>query len=133
MAEQHVSSNRTLNISESTDRAEVVLGICEGEIEGLENGPKSFYINDTALINANGDSNFDYFTYELYPGGGINEKLEYFLGGASNPTTVGEELAYNTPIVRTTQSGDIDFIEIRLVIQQLMNIKTKTGVASDLI
>ena len=127
MAEQHESSNRTLNITESTDQAEVVLGICEGEIEGLENGTKSFYINDTALVNSNGDSNFDYFTYEIYPGSGANEKLEYFLGGASNPTTVGEELSYNTPIVRTTQSGDIDFIEVRLVIQQLMNVKTKTG------
>lgn len=127
MAEQHESSNRTLNISESTDQAEVVLGICEGEIEGLENGTKSFYINDTALVNSSGDSNFDYFTYELYPGSGANEELEYFLGGASNPTTVGEELAYNTPIVRTTQSGQIDFIEVRLVVQQLMNVKTKTG------
>ena len=127
MAEQHESSSRTLNLSESTDQAEVVLGICEGEIEGLEKGTQSFYINDTALVNSSGDSNFDYFTYELYPGSGANEELKYFLGGASNPTTVGEELAYNTPIVRTTQSGQIDFIEVRIVIQQLMNVKTKTG------
>lgn len=127
MEEQHESSNRTLNISESTDQAEVILGICEGEIEGLADGTKSFYINDTALKNSNGDSNFDYFTYELYPGSGADEKIEYFLGGASNPTTVSEELSYDIPVVRTTQSGDIDFIEVRLVIQQLMTVKTKTG------
>lgn len=127
MAEQHESSSRTLNISESTDQAEVVLGICEGEIEGLENGTQSFFINDTSLKNANGSSNFDYFTYEFFPGSGANEELKYFLGGASNPTTVSEELSYNKPVVRTTQSGQIDFIEIRLVIQYLRVVKTKTG------
>lgn len=111
---------RTLNLSESTDKAEFVLGLCEGEIEGLEKGPQSFYIGGTRLENVNEESNFEDFSLELYTGSEQDTELLYYLGGAARQNSVGVQLSYNEPVVRQTQSGDIDFIEIRAVIQQLM-------------
>lgn len=110
----------TIELKDAMDKMEVVLGLCEGEIEGLENGEKSFYIDDTKLQNENGDYNFPEFILETYAGSGTeSEELNYFLGGAARSNNVGVQLEYNTPVVRETQSGDIDYIEIRLVVNQL--------------
>lgn len=113
---------RTINVQDSTDKLEVVLGLCEGEIEGLENGTQSFYVNDTALQNQNDDFNFTDFNLKIYPGSGQNEYLDYQLGGEARSTSVGVQLAYDVPVTRQTQTGDLGFIEVRLVIQQLSAI-----------
>lgn len=113
-------ASRTINLGETTDQAEIVLGLCEGEIEGLEKGAKSFYVSDTPLENTAGEDNFKDINLELYPGSGADEELYYYLGGATRSTSVGVELSYNTPIVRQTQTGELDFIEIRLTIPSLM-------------
>lgn len=110
----------TYSVGKSVDRAEVVLGLCEGEIEGLADGAKSFYIGNTALQNISGEKNFDDFNLEVFTGSGVDEDLEYFLGGSARSTPVGVELSHDVPIVRqTAQSGNIDFIEIRFVISAL--------------
>lgn len=116
-----------INVEDSTDKAEIVLGICEGEIEGLENGEKSFYVSDTPLMNVSGYSNFENFNLEILNGSELDNELNYYLGGATRNTSVGIELKYNTPIVRTTEASrsNVDFIEIRLVIQQLMSVGKK--------
>lgn len=119
-AEEAKKAARTINLSETTDQAEIVLGLCEGEIEGLENGAKSFYVSDTPLVSAGGDDNFEDVALELFPGSGTDEELYYFLGGATRSTGVGVELSYNVPVTRQTQTGELDFIEIRLVIAALM-------------
>ena len=41
----------------STDVVEVILGISEGPIKGLENGAKSLYAGDTPFRAQNGDNN----------------------------------------------------------------------------
>ena len=125
---------RTINIGDSVDKAEVVLGLCEGEIEGLEKGTQSFYINDTSLQNRNDEDNFKDFNLKLYTGSGQNEYIDYQLGGSARSTSVGVQLATNTPIVRQTQTGELSFIEIRLVIQQLMQqyvTKKSSGMNAD--
>lgn len=109
----------SFSVGNSTDKAEVVLGLCEGEIEGLADGAKSFYIGNTALQNVSGENNFEDFNLEVFTGSGVDEDLDYFLGGTARSTTVSVELSHNMPITRQTQSGDIDFIEIRFVISAL--------------
>ena len=122
-AEQAKKDRRTIRVGDSIDKAEIVLGLCEGEIEGLADGGKSFYVNDTALKNQNGDDNFVDFDLEVYKGSGdAEEKLNYFLGGSARSTSVGITLSSGVPVVRQTQTGDLDFIEIRLVIASLMNV-----------
>ena len=116
---QNKDTTPTFNISNSADAAEIVLGLCEGEIEGLQNGAKSFYINGTSLQNQSGDANFKDFKLEIYKGSETDNTLNYYLGGSARNTTVSVELKSGIPITRQTETGDLDFIEIRLVIGSL--------------
>lgn len=111
---------RTPDTLRSADTAEIVLGIGEGQIEGLENGFKSFYIGDTRLQNLNGTDNFEQYKLEILPGSGVDEKLEYTLGGIARTRSVNTHLSQNISVTRETQSGEIDFIEIRFAIQGLV-------------
>lgn len=120
-----LSSNKAEDLSNvvylnnASDKMEVLLGLCEGEIEGLENGSKSFYIDDTKLQNENGEYNFPEFALEVLPGSGVNEDVNYFLGGAARSNAVGVTLESQVPVVRQTQSGEIDYLEFRLVVSSL--------------
>lgn len=103
----------------SEDTLEVILALGEGEWKGLVEGGKSFYVGDTPLLNAEGELNFGDFEMLFFPGSGVNEVIRPVLGGISNSTNVGVELLNQTPVVRTGQTTDIDYIDIRLVVQAL--------------
>lgn len=119
---------RTPDTLRSLDTVEVVLGIGEGPIEGLENGNQSFFVGDTAAFNADGTPNFDSLRLNFYPGDDVpNYIITPALGGFSRSNTVGVELASGVGVTRETQSGDLDFIDIRLVINQLYN-QTDSGI-----
>lgn len=113
------SITRTPDNLRSADTVEVLLGLGEGEFEGLENGFKSFYIGDTQLQNNNGSDNFSDYQLEILPGSGVGEDVKFNLGGAARSTSVNVTLAKDTPVVRQLSTGDVDFLEVRLVIQSL--------------
>ena len=110
----------------SDDTVEVLLGLCEGEIEGLKDGGKSFYLDNTPLINDNGTNNFENFNLEILPGSGVDEEVKFSLVGSTRSNTVGVELTKDKALVRSTQGGNIDFIELRFVVQSLYYTKTGT-------
>lgn len=103
----------------SADTVEVILGVSEGPIKGLTNGHKSFYVGDTVLQRQDGEYNFKDFDLKLYPGDANPEMLKYRLGGESSNNQVGVSLAYGIPVTRQTQHGNIDAIDIRLVVSAL--------------
>lgn len=106
----------------SDDVVEFTLGICEGPIAGLIDGPKSFYLGDTPLVSASGDNNFNPFELHVYHGAADATLIRNSLGGQTSNIQVGVSLAQNTPVVRTTEStlrNSIDQLEIRLVFNQL--------------
>lgn len=114
------SPTRTPDNLRSDDVVEIVFGLCEGQIEGLENGEKSFYIDDTALQNENGSDNFSSYQLEIFPGSGVNEKIKYKLGGTARSTQVNVNLTQNVPVVRQLQYGSTaDYLELRFVIAAL--------------
>lgn len=118
---KNVTTN-VINITDSIDKAEILIGLCEGEIEGLENGAKSLYINDTPLQNSAGGDNFNDFNVQIYTGSYNDGDVNFMLTGSTDPTHVGQMLAYNTPVVRSGEKTSIDYISLRLVIQQLMRV-----------
>lgn len=112
----------------SDDVVEIVLGLCEGEIEGLEDGHKSFYIGETALQNQNGTENFSSYQLEIFPGSGVDEKIKFNLGGTARSTTVNVELSQNLPVVRQLPANSTaDYLELRFLLTALYQ-ENKDGV-----
>ena len=114
------SQTRTPDNLRSDDSAELLIGLCEGPIEGLEDGNKSFFVDETPLIASDGSSNYTDFNLQLKHGDlSDDETVKYELGGSARATNVGIELKKDIPVSRITQSGDIDFIDVRIAVSQL--------------
>ena len=109
----------------SEDNAELLIGLCEGPIVGLENGNKSFYINDTPLLSEDGvTKNFDDFTLDIKVGDASqDETIKFAQGGVANSHSVNLEMKENSGsnsyISRNTDSANIDYIDVRLGIAAL--------------
>lgn len=109
----------------SEDNAELLIGLCEGPIVGLENGNKSFYINDTPLLSEDGvTKNFDDFTLDIKVGDASqDETIKFAQGGVANAHAVNLEIKENSGsnsyISRNTDSANIDYIDVRLGIAAL--------------
>lgn len=112
---------RTPDTLRSADSVEVIIGLGEGEIGGLVNGSKSFYVGDTVLQNADNTLNFEYFELEIRPG--LPEETADFLtprlGGSSNNIAVNTALSSGVAVVRQMTQNQIDAIDVRLNVQQL--------------
>lgn len=103
----------------STDSVEVVLGISEGPIAGLVDGGKTYLIGETPLQNVDGENNFDQFELIIREGSELGEEIVSRSGGFGSSTDVGTELATNTPVVRQGLHTNIDYIDMRIVINRL--------------
>ena len=113
------SYHRTSDNLFSTDIVEVLLGVSEGPIKGLANGPQSFLIDDTPLQSPDGENNFDEFELHIREGSEEGEEIVSRMGGFGSSITVNTELETNTPVVRQGQQTKIDYIDIRLVVNRL--------------
>ncbi|AKU43554.1 tail fiber protein [Caulobacter phage Seuss] len=111
---------RTPDTMVSTDTVEVLMGISEGPIAGLVDGPKSFYADSTPLLNETGEPNFKNFALDFYPGNETGHTVQLDLGGFSSPLNVGVNLAKDVPVVRSGFVQGIDCVDFRIVVQQLM-------------
>ncbi|WP_454287269.1 TipJ family phage tail tip protein [Rhizobium arsenicireducens] len=109
----------------STDIVEVLLGISEGPIKGLVDGAKSFYIGETQLVDQNGENNFDNFELVSYKGSEVGENIYSRMGGFGSSTTVSTELGTDIAVVRSGQHTDIDYLDVRFVINRLVKSDKK--------
>jgi hypothetical protein len=110
------------------DAVEVVLAIGEGPIQGLVDGLKSFYVGETPLLAADGTPNFydkngtqlaqSFWLAPLY-GTPEGQPMASLLGGFGSATNVNVPFATNTPLVRTVTHHNIDFVDVRLLINSL--------------
>lgn len=118
-------SNPTIvkDSARSQDTIEFILGVCEGPVAGLVDGPKSFYVGDTPLQSVAGDNNFEGFEIHTYLGSATPSRVVTALGGTASNQQVGVELAQFVPVVRTTPAvmrGKINRLEVRMVFNQLL-------------
>lgn len=111
---------RTPDTMVSTDTVEILLGISEGPIKGLEKGARSFMADDTPLENESGEANFQNFELDVWPGSEAGHVVTLDLGGFSNPKTIGVNLAKDIPVVRAGQTAGIDAVDFRIVVGQLL-------------
>jgi predicted phage tail protein len=107
----------------SKDIVEFTLGVQEGPIAGLINGPRGFYLDDTPLVSPNGENNFNPFELHVYHGDVNPSPVRNILGGTTSNSRVGVNLSELTPVVRTSPSSlqnNIDRLEVRLKFNTLV-------------
>jgi hypothetical protein len=102
----------------SAQYAQVLDLISEGEIQGLKDGHKSIFLDNTPLQNADGTYNFQNVT--VYTRNGTQNQ-SYIPGspGIEDEKPVGVQVQQATPIVRTITDANVDAARITITVPQL--------------
>lgn len=111
---------------DSRQYANVIDLISEGEIEGLADGFKSIFLNNTALQNPDGTYNFQDVT--IYTRNGTqNQTYIPLSGGIEDEKPVGITVVKAVPQVRTITDVDVDSVRITISIPSLQRIDNTNG------
>jgi predicted phage tail protein len=111
---------------DSRQYANVIDLISEGEIEGLADGFKSIYLNNTVLQNPDGSYNFQ--DVEIYTRNGTQNQTYIPLGGGvEDEKPVGLTVVKAVPQVRTITDVDVDAVRITIAIPSLQQINSTNG------
>jgi predicted phage tail protein len=104
----------------STQYAEVIDLISEGEIYGLKDGAKSIFLDNTPLVNESGEFNFKNVEWHERTGTGSTVQQPIPFGsGPANEVPVGVTVEKDTPVVRTITDNSIDAVRITISVPQL--------------
>jgi hypothetical protein len=104
----------------SRDFIEAIFAVSEGPIKGLkDNSLANYYVGDTPLYGPDNTPNFKKITFKLYKGVSNAPYIQAKLGGFGSSVNINTRLAYNTPVVRQTLKTDVNYLELRLVLQAL--------------
>ena len=111
---------------DSRQYANVVDLISEGEIEGLADGFKSIFLNNTVLQNPDNSYNFQDVT--IYTRNGTqNQTYIPLSGGIEDEKPVGITVVKAVPQVRTITDVDVDSVRITISIPSLQRIDNTNG------
>ena len=111
---------------DSRQYANVIDLISEGEIEGLANGFKSIFLNNTVLQNPDDSYNFQDVT--IYTRNGTQNQTYIPLGGGvEDEKPVGLTVVKAVPQVRTITDVDVDSVRITIAIPALQKINSTNG------
>jgi len=111
---------------DSRQYANVIDLISEGEIEGLVDGFKSIFLNNTALQNADGSYNFQ--DVEIYTRNGTqNQPYIPLTSNIEDEKPVGLTVVKAVPQVRTITDVDVDAVRVTIAVPALQKINSKNG------
>jgi predicted phage tail protein len=99
--------------------------LCEGEIQGLEDGAKSIFLEDTPVQNADGSFNFENFALGAVNGTQGQNPIPDATGGIQNVRAVNVEVTNATPITRTITDSDIDRVRVTISVPALQKVTSK--------
>jgi hypothetical protein len=110
---------------DSTQYARILDLISEGEIEGLKDGLKSIYVDNTPLQNANGSFNFkDVAVYTR--NGTQSQELIPLANVIEDERVVGITVLQDLPVVRSISDPNVDAVRVTITVPQLQRF-TDTG------
>jgi predicted phage tail protein len=117
---------------DSRQYANVIDLISEGEIEGLADGDKSIFLNNTALQNPDSQDGtpgtYNFQDVQIYTRNGTqNQEYIPLGGGVSDTKGVGITVVKDVPQVRTITDVDVDAVRITIAIPALQKIDNTTG------
>ena len=92
--------------------------ISEGEVQGLDDGLKSVYLDGTPIVGAGGADNFKGYKAEFKPG---TQAQTYIAGtqGIESENGVNVQVKYSTPVVRTITDTDVDRVRVTVLLPAL--------------
>lgn len=110
----------------SRSYAQIIDLVSEGEIEGLVDGLKSVYLDDTPIQNADGSNNFTGITLETRNG---TQAQSYIPGfpAVESETAVGLEVKTTASIVRTVTNSNVNAVRVTVAIPSLTSQDKSTG------
>ena len=117
---------------QSIQFANVLDLISEGEIQGLDDGNKSIFLDDTPVQNADGSNNFSGYTVVTRNGTQIQTHVPGDFGPPTAETPVGVEVTNATgdnagaiagAVTRSVQGQNVDRLRVTLTLQSLQKIE----------
>lgn len=122
---QHTHYEATDSLK-SISYARVLDLVSEGEIEGLADGLRSVYLDETPLQNADDSLNFKGVTVDFRPGTLTQDYIPGF-PDVENEIAIGVELRSTTPWVRTINNTALSAVRITLSVPALSKADTTNG------
>ena len=108
---------------QSIQFASVLDLISEGEIQGLDNGNKSIFLDDTPVQNADGTNNFSGYTVVTRNGTQAQNHISGDFGSTQVETPVNVEVRNGSPITRSVAGTEVDRLRVTLTIPSLQRIE----------
>ncbi|EEJ5834761.1 host specificity protein J, partial [Salmonella enterica] len=108
----------------STQQLSVIDALSEGPIVGPVNGLQSVLINNTPVVDADGNSNIHGVTVVYQVGETPQAPLEGFEASGAE-TVLGVEVKHDNPVTRTVVSENVDRLRFTFGVQMLQETTDK--------
>ena len=108
---------------QSVQFASVLDLISEGEIEGLEDGNKSIFLENTPVQNADGSNNFTNFSVVTRTGTQTQTHIAGDFGSTQSEKSVDSEVTNGNPVTRSITDTDVDRVRATITIPTLRRIE----------
>ena len=105
------------NTLRSTQIAEVVLLVSEGEAKGLVNGLKSVYLDQVPIQNQDGSFNFEDVSFAYVPGTQAQAPLPG-ITSLQNEVSVGVTVVQATAVVRSITNPLVDHVRVTIQVRR---------------
>ncbi len=107
---------------QSVQYATVLDLISEGEIQGLDDGHKSIYLDGTPVLDSGGNTNFSGYTVLTRQGTQAQVSIAA-LDGSESEVAVGAQIVNATPVVRQITNSNTNRVRVTLRIPSFRKIE----------
>ena len=108
---------------QSVQFAKVLDLISEGEIQGLDDGNKSIFLDDTPIEDANGNNNFSGFTVVTRVGTQTQTHIGGDFGATETEVAVNVQVTNSTSVTRQITDTEVDRVRVTVTIPSLQKIE----------
>ena len=108
---------------QSIQFANVLDLVSEGEIQGLDDGNKSIFLDDTPVQNADGSNNFSGYTVITRNGTQAQNHIPGDFGSTQVERAVNVEVTNSTSVTRNVLGTDVDRLRVTLTIPSLQKVE----------